>query len=75
MATIQIMKKVNSCVLVANKVKVSTYLNQTVGQSLLFNTHFSSKLHKKLMFARTGPKGDSIATPSTGYQTQNDVSW
>ena len=41
MVTIEIMKKVNSCVLVANKVEVSTYLNQTVGQSLLFNTHFS----------------------------------
>ena len=50
--------------LLSNKVKVSsTYRNQTGGRALLLRTHFSSKWHIK-MLAKTGPKGEPIATPS-----------
>ena len=48
----------------SNKVKVSTtYRNQTEERALLLRTHFSSKWHMK-MLAKTGPKGEPIATPS-----------
>ena len=50
--------------LLSNMVKVSsTYPNQSEGQNLLFINHFSSKWHMK-MFAKTGPKGEPMATPS-----------
>ena len=50
--------------LLSNMVKVSsTYLNQSEGQNLLFINHFSSKWHMK-MLAKTGPKGEPMATPS-----------
>ena len=68
MSPVQVMQKTQSIIFVLEKSKGIVHIPEPNSRLImLFSTHFSSKSHMK-MFAKTGPSGEPIATPSIWSQ-------